>query len=458
MIAVRLAEGAVTVREEPPPERPPAFALIRQLCGGICNTDLELLRGYYGFEGTPGHEFVGEVVECDDPKLLGRRVTGEINLACGACEWCGRGLGRHCPNRTVLGIVRHPGAFRELLTLPERNLHVVPDSLSTEDAVFTEPVAAACEILDQVAIPPGAPVAVLGDGKLGLLISQVLKAHGLDVHQYGRHPEKLRIAQGAGVLVSAGGRLPAYSYDWVVEATGSAEGLRLAAGMVRPRGTVVIVALYDRPATIDTMFFMHKELTMVASVMVTPEDFVESLELRRRALCDAAADPGALERPGADRVHEHAVRRELERGLADDVQDRGLARDVPVTDLGLGPQPRVRGRHHDAAGALPAHHRRGMLEREQHAVQVHAEHRVPVGALDRVEALAALDPEPGPRRDARVREHDVEAAFHGDDVLDERVDARLVGDVDHDRAGLEAAVGERCGRRGEPLGVDVPEL
>jgi alcohol dehydrogenase len=165
----------------------------------------------------------------------------------------------------VLGIVRHPGAFRELLTLPERNLHVVPDSLSTEDAVFTEPVAAACEILDQVAIPPGAPVAVLGDGKLGLLISQVLKAHGLDVHQYGRHPEKLRIAQGAGVLVSAGGRLPAYSYDWVVEATGSAEGLRLAAGMVRPRGTVVMKSTVHGTVPVDTAPLIVNELTLVGS-------------------------------------------------------------------------------------------------------------------------------------------------------------------------------------------------
>src|SRR5438105_1273481 len=171
MLAVHLDRGQVTVRKQARPKRPEGFALIRLLYGGVCNTDLELQRGYYGFRGTPGHEFVGEVIESDDRHLMGERVVGEINLACGACEWCRRGLGRHCPKRTVLGILKHPGAFRELLTLPERNLHVVPRSIPTEHAVFTEPLAAACEILDQVRIPRSEAVAVLGDGKLGLLIA-----------------------------------------------------------------------------------------------------------------------------------------------------------------------------------------------------------------------------------------------------------------------------------------------
>src|ERR1051326_8629589 len=170
MLAVHLENGRVTTRNTRVPKRPPGFALIRLLSGGICNTDLELQRGYYGFSGTPGHEFVGEVVEADRKDLVGRRVVGEINLACRECDWCRRGLGRHCPHRTVLGIVKHPGAFRELLTLPEANLHVLPDSLPTERAVFTEPLAAACEILDQVNWPCNAQVAVLGDGKLGLLV------------------------------------------------------------------------------------------------------------------------------------------------------------------------------------------------------------------------------------------------------------------------------------------------
>src|SRR3954468_12146876 len=138
MLAVHLENGQVTTRTVPVPSRPEGFALLRLLAAGICNTDLELQRGYYGFSGTPGHEFVGEVVVADTPALIGKRVVGEINLACGKCDWCKRGLERHCPRRSVLGIVRHPGSFREILTLPERNLHVVPKSIANEHAVFTE--------------------------------------------------------------------------------------------------------------------------------------------------------------------------------------------------------------------------------------------------------------------------------------------------------------------------------
>jgi alcohol dehydrogenase len=240
--------------------------LIRLLCGGICGTDLELRRGYYGFSGTPGHEFVGEVVECDAPDLVGKRVVGEINLSCGDCDFCRRGLGRHCAGRKVLGIVKHPGAFRELLTLPERNLHIVPDDLRTEHAVFTEPVAAACEILDQVRIPKGDPVAVLGDGRLGLLISQVLAARGLKVRQYGRHRGKLSIAGRAGVeteVVKA--KMPVAAYDWVIEATGSAEGLESATRMTRPRGTLILKSTLHGLVPIDTAKIVVNEITVVGS-------------------------------------------------------------------------------------------------------------------------------------------------------------------------------------------------
>lgn len=181
MIAVHLENGRVDLRRQPLPRVPKGFARIRLLAAGICSTDLELQRGYYGFRGIPGHEFVGEVTESEDATWIGERVAGEINLACGRCEWCKRGLGRHCPARTVLGIVKHPGTFREFLTLPIRNLHRVPKSIPTEHAVFIEPVAAACEILDQVTIPKNESVAVLGDGKLGLLIAQVLHAHSAKV-------------------------------------------------------------------------------------------------------------------------------------------------------------------------------------------------------------------------------------------------------------------------------------
>ena len=258
--------GRIEVRDLPRPHRPAGFALIRLLCGGICNTDLELQRGYYGFAGTPGHEFVGEVVEADSPAWVGRRVVGEINLACGACTWCRRGLGRHCPERTVLGIVNHPGAFREYLTLPERNLHALPDALPTERAVFVEPLAAACEILDQVALPCSAEIAVLGDGKLGLLIALVLNAHGYRVHQFGRHAEKLQIARRAGVATeAAGGAIPDLAYQWVVDATGSPEGLRQAVRMTRPRGTVILKSTMHGTVGVDTAPVIVNEITLVGS-------------------------------------------------------------------------------------------------------------------------------------------------------------------------------------------------
>jgi alcohol dehydrogenase len=265
MLSVCLENGSISVRKQARPRRPPGFALIRLLFGGICNTDLELERGYYGFRGTPGHEFVGEVLEADDQRWIGQRVVGEINLACGKCEWCARGLGRHCPTRTVLGIVKQPGAFREFLTLPERNLHRVPREISSEEAVFIEPLAAACEILDQVRIPAGTPVAVLGDGKLGLLASQVLQAHGAEVHQYGRHADKLRIARQMGVSTELAKKLPVAKYEFVVEATGSSEGLRQAVQMTQPRGTVVMKSTLHGLVGIDSAPVIVNEITLVGS-------------------------------------------------------------------------------------------------------------------------------------------------------------------------------------------------
>jgi threonine dehydrogenase-like Zn-dependent dehydrogenase len=310
MLAVRLEDGEVKVRRQARPRRPEGFALIRLLEGGICNTDLELQRGYYNFRGTPGHEFVGEVVAADSPDLIGQRVVGEINLACGACAWCAQGLGRHCPRRTVLGIVKHPGAFRELLTLPERNLHRVPRGISTEQAVFVEPLAAACEILDQVKIPEGARVAVLGDGKLGLLVGQVLKAHGAEVHQYGRHKEKLRVATNAGIEARLARKLPQAEYGWVVDATGSSDGLRQAVQMTKPRGTVVMKSTVHGAVRIDSAPVIVNEITLLGSrcgrfepalrLLRTKQVNVESLISEILPLKDAprafrrAATPGVL--------------------------------------------------------------------------------------------------------------------------------------------------------------------
>jgi len=291
MIAVHVEQRRVRVRDVPRPRRPRGFALIRLLAGGICNTDLELTRGYYGFRGTPGHEFVGEVVESAREELIGRRVVGEINLACGRCAWCRRGLGRHCPTRTVLGIVKQPGAFRELLTLPDVNLHVVPESVPTDSAVFVEPLAAACEILDQAAMPAGATVAVLGDGKLGLLVSQVLHARGYRVHQFGRHANKLKIAARAGVdTIVARGKSPTAEYDWVVEATGSADGLTQAVALTRPRGTVFMKSTVHGRVAIDTAPVIVNEITLVGSRCGRFEPAIELLRKGRVNVADMISE------------------------------------------------------------------------------------------------------------------------------------------------------------------------
>jgi len=259
MLSVHLENGIVEVRKQPVPRVAKGFARIRMLAAGICSTDLELQRGYYGFSGTPGHEFVGELPD-------GTRVAGEINLACGHCDWCARGLGRHCPHRTVLGIVKHPGAFREFLTLPVKNLHPVPKSISTEHAVFIEPVAAACEILDQVKIQKGTQIAVLGDGKLGLLIAQVLQAHGAKVLLLGRHPEKMRLVEWSGVTTEVlGDKSPKRAFPLVVDATGSSEGLRIAIAMCEPRGTVVMKSTVHGLVPIDTAPAIVNEITLVGS-------------------------------------------------------------------------------------------------------------------------------------------------------------------------------------------------
>ncbi len=280
MLSVHLEKGHITVRDVAKPKRPPSFALIRTLMAGICNTDLELQRGYYEFSGTSGHEFVGEVVEADDSNLIGKRVAGEINLSCGHCVYCTRSLGRHCPNRTVLGIVNHPGAFQEFFTLPERNLHVVPDAIPSESAVFIEPLAAACEILDQVSIPAGETVAVLGDGKLGLLISQVLHAFGAQVQQFGRHRDKLLIAERAGVdTASVNATLPEAEFDFVVDATGTPEGLRSAVKMVKPRGTVIMKSTVHGEVAIDTAPVIVNEITLVGSRCGRFEPAMELLSL-----------------------------------------------------------------------------------------------------------------------------------------------------------------------------------
>lgn len=265
MKAVHLQEGRVSVKDVAVPARPPGYALIRVVCAGICNTDLELQRGYYNFAGIPGHEFVGDVVEAESPKWLGKRVAAEINFACGTCTWCRRGLQRHCPDRTVLGIVRQPGAFAEFVLVPQSNLHEIPREIPTEHAVFIEPIAAACEILDQVTISAGTAVAVIGDGKLGLLIAQVLHAHKLRVVQYGRHSDKLKISSDYGIETSTDMERPRKEFSYVVDATGSPEGLKEAIDLCQPRGTVILKSTLHGEVPIDTAPVIVDELTLIGS-------------------------------------------------------------------------------------------------------------------------------------------------------------------------------------------------
>ena len=265
MKAVHLRSGQVSVEELPPPQRMPGFALIRMLAAGVCNTDLELQRGYYHFEGVPGHEFVGQVLESDSTELIGRRVAGEINLSCGHCDFCAIGLGRHCSDRSVLGIVKHPGAFAELLTLPDKNLHLIPSEISDEEAVFIEPLAAACEILDQVALPAGERVAVLGDGKLGLLIAQVLHAHHAQVTVFGHYPNKLAIVAAYGIAVSTSNEYPRGYFPLVVECTGSATGLSNAIQMVRSRGVIIMKSTVHEKVAVDMAPVIVNEISLIGS-------------------------------------------------------------------------------------------------------------------------------------------------------------------------------------------------
>ena len=290
MLAVHVENRRVEMRRRPRPRVRPGEALIRLLCAGICNTDLELVRGYYAFRGTPGHEFVGVVAACEEGALVGRRVVGEINLACGRCDWCRRGLQRHCPSRTVLGIVKHPGCFSEFFTLPARNLQVVPEEVPTEAAVFTEPLAAACEILEQVPLPAGEEVAVRGPGKLGLLIARVLEAHGCRVRMFGRQDPAPRAA-----------------FRWVVDATGSGEGLQQCIEMAAPRGTVIVKSTVHGRARVDTAAVVVNEVTLIGSRCGPFQPALELLRTGRVRVDDLISARYKLEE--APRAFRHAARR-----------------------------------------------------------------------------------------------------------------------------------------------------
>jgi len=309
--ASRLDSALKFTADRPTPTPRPGEALIRVRVAGVCNTDLELVKGYMQFKGIPGHEFVGVVERAPGAEEWeGRRVVGDINIACGDCPTCRAGRPTHCPHRTTLGIAGRNGAFAEYLTLPVRNLYPVPNSLSDETAVFAEPLAAACEIIQQVHVHPTDRVIVLGDGKLGLLCAQVLALTGCALTVVGHHQEKLDILAQRGIATALGEEAVEAEADLVVEATGHPAGYAAARRLVRPRGIIVLKSTYHGPVDADLTMAAVDEITLVGSrcgpfapaLRLLEQDLVDVLPLiqARYPLDEAttafehAARPGAL--------------------------------------------------------------------------------------------------------------------------------------------------------------------
>ena len=315
MKALRYERGNLHLADVEPPSDPDE-ALIRVTLSGICNTDLEITRGYAGFEGTLGHEFVGIAETAPGaPHLVGKRVVGEINAGCGECIDCLGGDPRHCPKRTVLGIVGRDGAHAEYVRLPTRNLIAVPDSVTDEQAVFTEPLAAAYGILERVDIPAGGSVAVIGDGKLGLLCAMGLALSSSNVTLIGKHPEKTAIAEKHGVRGIEASSIPDKefrSFDIVVEASGSESGFASAVELVKPRGTIVLKSTFHGTPVWPAARIVVDEITIVGSrcgrfapavdLIARSDINVQALIEARYPLSDGIAAMERASQPGALKI------------------------------------------------------------------------------------------------------------------------------------------------------------
>ena len=264
MKALWLENNKISMREIAQPDKPNE-ALIKIRKAGICSTDLELVKGYYPYTGVIGHEFVGEVVSAPDPFWVGQRVVGDINVACGKCEACLNGRQTHCENRTVLGIVDRDGVFAEYTSLPLENLHRVPDSVSDEWAVFTEPLAAALEIQQQIQIRPTDRVLVVGAGRLGQLIAQTLALTGCDLRVVTRHAHVQELLQARGIRTVTEADVQPRRWDVVVEVTGSAEGFALARRAIRPRGTLVMKSTYKGEMSVNFSSIVVDEINIIGS-------------------------------------------------------------------------------------------------------------------------------------------------------------------------------------------------
>lgn len=307
MLAYALEEKGPSLKEVARPEPLADEALIRVRLAGICATDLELIRGYMNFRNVLGHEFVGEVAGPEAHPLLGRRVVGEINCGCGDCSWCARGMERHCPGRSVLGILDRPGVFAEYTCLPSRNLYVLSDSVDDEAAVFCEPLAACFEVIEQFPEIVEREVLVIGDGRLGLLQVQVLRSAGAGVGLLGRHPEKMALlspleipawSEPEQAVCSEGKKWPV-----VVEATGTPEGFSLAVSKTKPRGVLVLKSTVASEARLNLSSVVVDEITVLGSRCGPFEPAIRAIEAGavrtssmihgRFALRDA---PGAFEK------------------------------------------------------------------------------------------------------------------------------------------------------------------
>jgi threonine dehydrogenase-like Zn-dependent dehydrogenase len=249
----------------PVPERKKDEALVKVTRAGICNTDLEITKGYMGFRGIPGHEFVGIVEECNKKNTIGKRVVGEINLVCGACPYCTNHMQNHCPKRSVLGIVNKDGGFADYVTLPLRNLHFIPDSVSDDEAVFTEPLAAAFEIMEQVDIGPRDRVCVLGDGKLVLLVAQALSTTDCRLVIVGHHRENLSIMEEIGIRTRLSFSFDESGFDIVVDCTGSRFGIESAMKITKPGGKIVLKTTVAKKISLDLNNIVINELSLIGS-------------------------------------------------------------------------------------------------------------------------------------------------------------------------------------------------
>jgi threonine dehydrogenase-like Zn-dependent dehydrogenase len=269
MRALTVADGQLILRDDyPVPPVESGGALLRILLAGICSTDLEVVRGYAGFGGVLGHEFVGVVEDVGadvDRQWIGRTVVGAINIGCGECDMCRSNGPEHCPNRQALGIHNRDGAFAELMTIPVGNLFEVPDGVSDEAAVFTEPLAAAVRIREQIIVRPGARTAVVGPGRLGLLIGQVLALAGTEVIMLGRRQASLVLPAELGLRTGLAEDFPDNSFDLVVEATGNSAGFAQTLRLVRPLGTIVLKSTFSGSSQIDLTRLVVSEITVVGS-------------------------------------------------------------------------------------------------------------------------------------------------------------------------------------------------